>query len=112
MQLFGMLEFGYGRFYSVPGAIGIMLSTGKFMQYHYQFMNLDPKTGNVGTSLEIHFDQVNTYLSRDAGLTWSEIKKGSYVYEIGDLGALLVFADITQTTDTLLYTWNEGICCD
>ena len=34
--------------------------------------------------------QVNTYFSRDAGLTWFEIAKGSHIYEFGDHGALIV----------------------
>ncbi len=37
--------------------------------------------------------QLNTYLSRDSGLTWQELIKGSHLYEIGDHGGLLVLAD-------------------
>ena len=35
---------------------------------------------------------MNTYLSRDGGLTWAEVKKGPYVYEFGDHGGLIVMA--------------------
>jgi len=42
-------------------------------------------------------------------LTWSEIKKGPLIYEIGDLGALLVFSAMVNITDTLLFSWNEGL---
>ena len=35
---------------------------------------------------------MNTYLSRDGGLTWAEIKKGPYVYEFGDHGGLIVMS--------------------
>ena len=40
--------------------------------------------------------QVNTYFSRDAGRTWEEIRKGSYIYEFGDHGALMILADNMQ----------------
>lgn len=35
---------------------------------------------------------MNTYLSRDGGLTWQEVMKGSYIYELGDHGGLIVMA--------------------
>lgn len=49
--------------------------------------------GNIGYQLETRLnDRVNTYLSRDGGLNWQEVKKGSYIYEIGDHGGLIVMA--------------------
>jgi len=92
LQLFGPLEYTYGRFYTAPGVIGIMLSQG-----------------NVGTELTTRIDQVSTYFTRDAGVTWYEIKKGSYTYEIGDLGSLLILSDLLAPTTNILFTWNEGI---
>ena len=50
-------------------------------------------TGNVGKYLSMREDEVNTYMSRDGGLTWLEVRTGSYIYEIGDHGALIVLAD-------------------
>jgi len=50
-------------------------------------------TGNVGDFLSFRADEVNTYLSRDAGLSWFEVKKGSYIYELGDHGGLIIMAD-------------------
>lgn len=35
---------------------------------------------------------MNTYLSRDGGLSWVEIKKGSYIYEISNHGGLIVMS--------------------
>lgn len=32
-------------------------------------------TGNVGKNLLHRTDQINTYLSRDGGATWFEVKK-------------------------------------
>ena len=34
-------------------------------------------TGNVGAYLRFEPDQINTYLSRDGGLTWVEAHKGA-----------------------------------
>ena len=47
----------------------------------------------MGDYLSFRKDEVNTYLSRDGGLTWFEIFKGSSIYEIGDHGGLIVLAD-------------------
>ena len=77
--------------YSVESAVGIVLGTG-----------------NVGPFLSHVKDEVNTYLSRDGGLSWKEIRKGSYIYEIGDHGGLIVMADDSRRTRKILYTWNEG----
>ena len=78
--------------YSTETAIGIVLGVG-----------------NVGSYLSLREDELNTYLSRDGGLTWTEVKQGSHIYEIGDHGALIVMADNTKATDTVYYTWNEGL---
>jgi len=78
--------------YSTDTAIGLVLGVG-----------------NVGSSLSLREDELNTYLSRDGGLTWSEVKQGSHIYEIGDHGALIVMADNAKATDTVYYTWNEGL---
>ena len=65
--------------------------------------------GNVGHQLERNaVDQMNTYLSRDGGLTWTEVMKGSHIYEIGDHGGLIVAAPNTEKTTEISYTFNEG----
>lgn len=37
-------------------------------------------------------DDFNTYLSRDGGHNWFQIIQGSHIYEIGDHGGLITFA--------------------
>jgi len=54
-------------------------------------------------------DEVNTYLSRDGGLTWSEIAKGSHTYEIGDHGSLLLMASNQHAVTEVMLSWNEGL---
>ena len=68
--------------------------------------------GNVGEYLT-PMDSGSTFLSTDGGVTWKEIKKGVYMWEYGDQGTILVLVDAVQSTDSILYslddgkTWNE-----
>lgn len=82
----------YSQVYSNENAIGIVLATG-----------------NVGRYLSYKEDELSTYLSRDGGFTWNEVKKGGYIYEMGDHGAIIVMADSQKATDTLYFSWNEGL---
>ena len=82
----------FGIFYSTGNALGILMGTG-----------------NVGTYLSSHSDEINTYLSRDGGITWFEIAKGSHIYEYGDHGGLILMAQDQTATSEILYSWNEGL---
>ena len=75
MHLHSITSDNYGPFYSTPTALGIILGIG-----------------NVGKHLAYEEDEVNTYLSRDGGVNWEEVRKGSHIYEIGDHGALILMA--------------------
>jgi hypothetical protein len=79
-------------FYSVESATGIIIGNG-----------------NVGKYLSHDASDISTFLSRDGGVSWFEIRKGSHIYEIGDHGALIVIADDQNPTDKVLYTWDEGL---
>ncbi|CAI2174094.1 5724_t:CDS:10 [Funneliformis geosporum] len=63
--------------------------------------------GNVGDYLTPYLDG-DTFLTRDAGVTWKEIKKGAYMYEFGDQGGILVLVDDERETDRVFYSLNEG----
>lgn len=82
----------FSSVYSTENAIGIIMGTG-----------------NVGKYLSYKEDELNTYLSRDGGLNWIEVKKGEYIYEMGDHGAIILMADSQKATDTIYFTWNEGL---
>lgn len=82
----------FGPIYSQQLAIGIIVATG-----------------SVGKYLSTRPDQVNTYLSRDGGLTWYEIHKGSHIYEMSDHGGLMVMASDQESQRTIKYSWNEGL---
>jgi hypothetical protein len=81
----------FGPFYSSKNALGLIISTG-----------------NVGRHLHEENSAVNTYLSRDGGVSWREIARGSHIYEFGDHGALVVMAPDAKPTRDILYSWDEG----
>ncbi|OEH80039.1 putative sortilin [Cyclospora cayetanensis] len=92
LHLNGITKFDeFAPYYSVENATGIVMATG-----------------NVGSYLRSEKDEVNTYLSRDGGLTWIEAHKGAFIYEMGDHGGLIVMADDTRKTNQVVFSWNEG----
>jgi hypothetical protein len=91
LHLHGITDL-YGPFYSSSTATGLIMATG-----------------TVGSFLQENVDKINTYLSRDAGLTWYEVAKGSHIYEFGDHGALIVMAYDEGETDSVLYSWDQGV---
>jgi len=91
LNLHGMTG-DFPTFYSVESAAGIIIGNG-----------------NVGEYLSHDQSDQSTFLSRDGGLNWFEVRKGSHIYEIGDHGALIVMADDQNPTDTVYYTWDEGL---
>ena len=80
--------------YSAKNSIGIIIGNGNVGKY----LNNDV------------FDEedISTFLSRDGGFTWFEIRKGSHSYEISDHGALIVLAN-KNLTNQILYSWDEGL---
>ncbi|CAG8597060.1 17638_t:CDS:10 [Cetraspora pellucida] len=63
--------------------------------------------GNVGDYLSPYLDG-DTFLTRDAGVTWTEVKKGAYMYGFGGQGSILVLVDDEAPTKHILYSFNEG----
>ncbi|KAK9468080.1 hypothetical protein V1512DRAFT_260731 [Lipomyces arxii] len=63
--------------------------------------------GNVGPTLTA-YGEGNTYLTRDGGATWKEIQKGTYMWEYGDQGSIIILVNDKVPTDSLLYTFDEG----
>jgi Sortilin, neurotensin receptor 3, len=82
----------YAPPYSQDSAVGLILAVG-----------------NIGQRLERKLsDMMSTYLSRDGGISWAEVRKGPYIYELGDHGGLIVMAKHNQPTTEILYSFNEG----
>ena len=82
--------------YSSASAIGIMLGTG-----------------NVGEYLTSQKD-ADTFMTSDGGITWKSVKKGSYMWEFGDQGSIVVivldstFEGKRTKTNMVYYTRDEG----
>lgn len=86
------LSSNYPLIYSVKSAIGIIIANG-----------------NVGKYLSYEEEQINTYISRDAGVSWIELLPGPHIYEIGDSGSIILFAKFNTYNDSLSYTLDQGI---
>jgi hypothetical protein len=91
LNLYG-LSSEYPTYYSVESAAGLIISNG-----------------SVGKYLSTDNENVSTFLSRDGGSNWFEIRKGSHIYEIGDHGALIVIADDKNPSSEIFYSWDEGL---
>ena len=81
----------WGPLYSSKNAIGLVMATG-----------------NVGRQLSTKEDEVHTFFSRDAGLTWHMVREGSHIYEYGDHGAVIVIADDRRAAKEIYYSWDEA----
>jgi hypothetical protein len=81
-----MNNHNQGHVFSSAGAVGVLLGVG-----------------NVGRSLESYNDG-DTFLSTDAGITWKMIAKGPHKYETLDMGSLIVLVP-ENWTDRILYSW-------
>lgn len=86
---------GYAPVYSTEKATGLILATG----FVGPFAASEEQAETHG---------VATFLSRDGGWTWREIRKGVHTYEYGDHGAIIVLSKMHVPTPELLYTWDEG----
>lgn len=63
--------------------------------------------GNVGDKLDSYLNG-HTFLTRDGGVTWREVKKGVYQWEYGDQGSILVLVNGHDSTDSISYSIDEG----
>jgi hypothetical protein len=63
--------------------------------------------GNVGQSL-MPYKESDTFLSRDGGFTWEEIRKDAHLWEFGDSGSILVLVNDEEPTNKLLFSTDEG----
>jgi len=92
LHLHGFTEMlDFAPVYSYRNAVGILMGSG-----------------NVGASLSFDRHETSTYMSRDGGLTWVEVKKGTWIYEYGNHGGLVVIADMANKTSKAEYSFDEG----
>jgi hypothetical protein len=77
--------------YSSTSAVGLMLGTG-----------------NVGQYLSSSAKDTDTFMTADAGITWKFVKKGSYMWEFGDQGSIVVIVKEREPTNEVFFTLDEG----
>ncbi|KAG6856320.1 vacuolar protein sorting/targeting protein PEP1, partial [Tephrocybe sp. NHM501043] len=63
--------------------------------------------GSVGESL-LSYEECDTFLSTDAGVSWSMVRPGAHKYEFGDQGSILVLANDEEPTDKIRYSTDLG----
>jgi len=81
-----------GRVYSNKNAVGLVIATG-----------------NEGKFLFDMHHGMNTYISRNGGLSWVVARPGSRIYEIGNHGNIIVMAEDTKPTTKIEYTLDQGL---
>lgn len=80
----------HSKTYSSAGAVGLMFAWG-----------------NVGEYL-LPMDKADTYMTTDAGISWTQVKKGRWRWQFGDQGSIIVLAPMDQKTNSVFYTMDEG----
>jgi hypothetical protein len=63
--------------------------------------------GSIGQYLK-PYDECDTFLSDDAGLSWKMIRPDAHKYEFGDQGSIMVVANDEEGVDTVRYSTNMG----
>jgi len=63
--------------------------------------------GSIGESLQPYTDS-DTFLSTDAGVSWSMIRMDAHKYEFGDQGSIMVVVNDEEGVDTVRYSLDLG----
>ncbi|PFH50972.1 hypothetical protein AMATHDRAFT_60180 [Amanita thiersii Skay4041] len=79
----------YGRVFSSP-APGLVMGVG-----------------SIGKRL-LTYEECDTFLSTDAGVTWKMVKTDAHKYQIGDLGSVIVVVNDEEGVDELSYSLDFG----
>ncbi|KAI9769703.1 MAG: vacuolar protein sorting/targeting protein PEP1 [Geoglossum simile] len=76
--------------FSSPSAVGLMMAVG-----------------NVGDHLGTR-QEGDTYITRDGGIVWHAVKNGTYLWEYGDQGSIIVIVEKSTPTREVFFTLDEG----
>lgn len=63
--------------------------------------------GSIGARL-LPYDECDTFLSTDGGLTWRMVDDGAHKYEFGDQGSVIVMVEDEEPTDEMKYSFDFG----
>jgi hypothetical protein len=64
--------------------------------------------GSVGSALR-SYEESDTFLSTDAGVTWTMVLPEAHKYEFGDQGGIIVAVNDERTVDYVSYSTNLGM---
>ncbi|KAJ2910711.1 vacuolar protein sorting/targeting protein PEP1, partial [Coemansia aciculifera] len=79
-----------GRIFGSPSSAGVILGVG-----------------SVGSKM-LGWRECDTFLSRDAGVSWSMVHRDAHHVQIADSGSILVLANDEAPTDTVIYSLDSG----
>ncbi|KIM23057.1 hypothetical protein M408DRAFT_266851 [Serendipita vermifera MAFF 305830] len=82
-------------------------SYGQRLQRSPTLAGLMMGVGNVGKIRSPYRDS-DMFLTRNGGLTWEEVHKGTHIWEIGDSGSILVMASDERPVDHIKYSIDDG----
>ncbi|KAL0954074.1 hypothetical protein HGRIS_005224 [Hohenbuehelia grisea] len=63
--------------------------------------------GSVGKSL-LPYEDSDTFISTDAGVSWKMVRKDAHKYEFGDKGSILIAVNDEEGVDTVRYSTDFG----
>lgn len=63
--------------------------------------------GSIGSHL-LPYEDCDTFLSSDAGLTWRTVRMDAHKYEFGDQGSIMVVVNDEDGVDIVRYSTNMG----
>ncbi|CCM05586.1 uncharacterized protein FIBRA_07814 [Fibroporia radiculosa] len=79
----------FGRVFSSP-APGLVMGVGSIGSYLHPYEDCD------------------TFLSTDAGITWKMVRRDAHKYEFGDQGSIMVLVNDEESADTISYSSDFG----
>ena len=83
------LPHNFGRVFSSP-APGFVMGVGSVGEY------LEP------------YEECDTFLSTDGGITWSMIRQDAHKYQFGNQGSILVAVNDEEGVDHVIYSTDYG----
>lgn len=63
--------------------------------------------GSIGDHL-LQYEDCDTFISTDAGVTWKMIRPDAHKYEFGDSGSIMVVINDEEPTDEVRYSTDLG----
>jgi len=100
---------GYASLHTDENAIGLIMGTGRVGAFLTETTHAEGSTGMTSETMFLGEADVGTFLSRDAGRSWVEVKKGGWLYAFGDHGSVIVMVPDQRPTTEILYSVDEGL---